>query len=70
MEFFRTNAEAPDNWIARLRCVRWYWVLALLSLVPLCSCSRWRLKVGIAVIGGWIALIWVAIAIVRDIFTM
>ncbi len=46
-----------------------YWVLVLLSLVPLCVVLPMApVKIGIAVIGGWIALLWIAISIIRGQF--
>jgi hypothetical protein len=67
MEFQR-NAEAAD--IGPPGTVRpLYWLLVLFSLVPLCIVLPMApTKVGIAVIGGWIALIWSAISIVRGNF--
>ncbi len=45
------------------------WLLVLLSLVPLCVVLPMApVKVGIAVIVGWIALLWIAISIVRGQF--
>ncbi len=65
--FFR-NAEAAD--IGPLRTARpLYWMLVLFSLVAVCVVLPMAPpKVGIAVIGGWIALIWVAISIARGNF--
>jgi hypothetical protein len=67
MELFRhsgaTDIGAPDT--ARPL----YWVLILFSLVPLCIVLPLApVKVGIALIGAWIALIWVAISMVRGQF--
>jgi hypothetical protein len=46
-----------------------YWLLVLLSLVPLCIVLPMApLKVGIGAIAGWILLLWVAIAFVRGQF--
>ena len=46
-----------------------YWALVLLSLVPLVVVLPMApTKVGIAVIAGWIALIWVVISFVRGRF--
>ena len=45
------------------------WLLFLLSLVPLCIVLPMApLKIGIAVIIGWIALLWIAISIARGRF--
>ena len=45
------------------------WLLALLSLIPLCIVLPIApLKIGIAVIIGWIALLWIAISIARGHF--
>src|SRR5579859_5570718 len=46
-----------------------YWLLTLLSLVPLCIVLPMEpLKVGIGAIAGWILLLWVAITFVRGQF--
>src|ERR1700750_3114348 len=46
-----------------------YWLLVLLSLVPLCIVLPMApLKVGICAITGWILLLWAAIAFVRGQF--
>jgi hypothetical protein len=46
-----------------------YWLLVLLSLVPLCIVLPMApLKVGIGAIAGWILMLWVAIAFVRGQF--
>jgi O-Antigen ligase len=46
-----------------------YWLLVLLSLVPLCVVLPMApLKVGIGAIAGWIVMLWVAIAFVRGQF--
>ena len=46
-----------------------YWVLALLSLLPLCIVLPLApIKVGIAVLAGWILLIWIAISFARGLF--
>src|ERR1700693_4595440 len=68
MEFFRTNADAPvfGTSATMHRLVR---LLGLLSLVPLCIVLPMApLKIGIAVIVGWIALLWIAISIARGQF--
>ena len=46
-----------------------YWVLCLLSLVPLCAVLPMTpTKVGAAILVAWAALIWVAISFVRNQF--
>ena len=46
-----------------------YWVLVSLSLVPLCIVLPLApVKVGIVIIVGWIALLWIAISFVRGQF--
>jgi O-Antigen ligase len=46
-----------------------YWTLVLLSLVPLCIVLPMaRPAVGVAAIIGWIALLWIAISMVRGNF--
>ena len=46
-----------------------YWMLVLLSLVPLCIVLPMTpINVGIGVIAGWILLLWVAIGFVRGQF--
>ena len=46
-----------------------YWVLVLLSLVPLCVVLPMApTRVGIAIIAGWIALLWIAIGFARGQF--
>jgi O-Antigen ligase len=66
MEFSR-NAGAADIGSGTLRPL--YWALVLFSLVPLCIVLPMApVKVGIAVIVGWIALIWIAISMVGGKF--
>jgi O-Antigen ligase len=66
MEFFR-DSGATDPGPGALRPL--YWTLVLLSLLALCVVLPMApVKVGIAVIVGWIALIWIAISIVNDSF--
>src|SRR5258708_24743131 len=68
MEFFRTSSEAPAFGTSAAT-QRLSWLLVLLSLVPLCIVLPMApLKIGIAVIVGWIALLWVAISIARGHF--
>src|ERR1700760_5121690 len=68
MEFFRTNAD-PPVFGASATMHRLAWLLALLSLIPLCIVLPMApLKVGICVIIGWVALLWIAIAIARGHF--
>ena len=67
MEFYRnpeaTTIGAPHT------AGRLYWVLVLLSLVPLCLVLPTEpVEVGVAIITGWIALIWIAISFVRGQF--
>jgi O-Antigen ligase len=46
-----------------------FWLLAFLSLVPLCVVLPLApIKVGVAIILGWTALLWVAIGFARDQF--
>ena len=67
MEFSRNSGTADIGPPGTTRPL--YWVLVLLSLVPLCIVLPMApVKVGIAVIAGWIALIWVAISILRGHF--
>ena len=48
---------------------RLVWLLGLLSLVPLCIVVPMApLKIGIAAIVGWTALLWIAISIARGHF--
>ncbi len=68
MEFFRANAEAPVfGTSATMQRLSWLLVLTfsrtLCIVLPMAP-----LKIGIAVIIGWIALIWVAISIARGRF--
>jgi hypothetical protein len=68
MEFFRTNAEAPVFGMSPTM-QRVCWLLASLSLIPLCIVLPMApLKIGIAIIIGWIALLWIAISIARAHF--
>src|SRR3984885_8285767 len=68
MEFFRTSSEAPAFGTSATT-QRLSWLLVLLSLVPLCIVLPMApLKIGIAVIVGWIALLWIAISIARGHF--
>jgi hypothetical protein len=65
MDFFRTNADAPVFGTSATMH-RLAWLLGLLSLVPLCIVLPMApLKIGIAVIVGWIALLCIAISIAR-----
>ena len=68
MERLKTNADAPVfGTTATLDRIAW--LLALLSLIPLCIVLPMApLKLGLAVIIGWIALLWVAISIARGRF--
>ena len=68
MEFFRTSSEAPAFGTSATT-QRLSWLLVLLSLVPLCIVLPMApVKIGIAVIVGWIALLWIAISIARGHF--
>jgi hypothetical protein len=68
MEFFKSNAEAPAFGTSATM-QRISWLLASLSLIPLCIVLPMApLKVGIAIIVGWIALLWIAISIARGHF--
>jgi hypothetical protein len=68
MEFFRSNAEAPVFGTSATM-QRLSWLLASLSLIPLCIVLPMApLKIGIAIIIGWIALLWIAISIARGHF--
>jgi hypothetical protein len=68
MEFFRTSAEGPVFGTSAV-LQRLSWVLAAFSLIPLCIVLPMApLKIGIAVIVGWIALLWIAISIARGHF--
>jgi O-Antigen ligase len=68
MELFRSNTEAPVFGTSATMH-RLAWLLALLSLIPLCIVVPIApLKIGIAVIIGWIALLWIAISIARGHF--
>jgi hypothetical protein len=68
MEFFRNHFGTPD--IEQPSAMgRLYGVLALLSLLPLAIVLPMApTKIGIGVIAGWIALIWIAISFVRGQF--
>ena len=60
MGFSETSKQ--QYWTAK-RCAPLYWVLVLLSLVPLCVVLPMApTKVGVAIIGAWIALLWIAIS--------
>jgi hypothetical protein len=59
---YSTSEEPPG-------AARLYWVLVLFSLVPLIVVLPMaRTQVGIAILAGWIALIWVVISFVRGRF--
>jgi hypothetical protein len=61
--FVETNIATPGG----MRLL--YWVLALLSFVPLgVVISMASTKISLAVIGAWTALIWIAISLVRGKF--
>ncbi len=68
MELFRNNSWAPEagppSTIRNL-----YWLLTLLSMVPLVVILPLApTGVGIAILAGWTALIWVAISFARGQF--
>jgi hypothetical protein len=64
MELSRNYSAGPSITMRPL-----YWVLVLLSLVPLgIVLPLAPTRIGIAILVGWIALIWVAISIVCDKF--
>jgi hypothetical protein len=68
MEFFRTNTDAPVFGTSAT-IHRFALLLALLSLIPLCIVLPMApLKIGVAVIIGWIALLWIAFIIARGHF--
>ena|ERR1035438_3459122 len=68
MELFRTNAEAPEFGTSATT-QRIYWLLVMLSLIPLCIVLPMApLKIGVSVIMGWIALLWIANSIARGHF--
>lgn len=68
MEFFRTDSEAPAFGTSTTTR-RLFWLLVLLSLVPLCIVLPMAPpKIGIAVIVGWIALLWIGISIAHGRF--
>jgi hypothetical protein len=68
MELFRNQSEVPDA--AQPSTTRTlYWLLVSLSLVPLCIVLPMApTEVGLAMLTGWIVLIWVAISFVRGQF--
>lgn len=67
MELSSTYGESSLGRPTRVRTL--YWVLVSLSLVPLCIVLPMApAKVGIAVILGWIALLWIAISFLRGQF--
>jgi hypothetical protein len=67
MEFFR-NPDAVS--VGPPRTLRpLYWTLVVLSLVPLCVVLPMApLSIGVAIIAGWIALLWIAISTVSGSF--
>lgn len=68
MELFRNHAGSPDvGPPSTMRLL--YWVLGLLSLVPIAVVLPMApTGIGIGIIAGWIALIWIAISFVRGQF--
>jgi hypothetical protein len=64
MELPRDSRVTDLGQLSSLRPL--YWMLVLLSLVPLCIVLPMApLNVGIGAIAGWVLLLWVAIAFVR-----
>jgi O-Antigen ligase len=68
MKLFRTPPGTPD--VEQPKAMRaLYGVLALLSLVPLAILlPRTSTATGIAILAGWIALLWISISFVRGQF--
>lgn len=67
MELSSAYGESDLGRPSRVRTL--YWLLVSLSLVPLCVVLPMApAKVGIAVIVGWIALLWIGISFVRGQF--
>jgi hypothetical protein len=66
MEFFRSTRVAD---IGQEGVPPLFWLLALLSLVPLCVVLPMAPpRVGIAIVLGWAALLWIAISFARGQF--
>ena len=60
---------APTDFLPSAAPRPMYWLLALLSLVPLCIVLPMAsTKAGIAILAAWVALLWVAISFARDQF--
>jgi O-Antigen ligase len=70
MEWFRNNSGTPQvRQPDALYASYWCWLLSLISLVPVAIVLPMApTKVGIAVLAGWITLIWVAISFVLGQF--
>ena len=67
MELSRGYAESNVGAPGKLRAL--YWVLGLLSLLPLVVVLPAAPTItGIAIIGAWIAVIWIAITLIRGQF--
>jgi hypothetical protein len=68
MELFRNNSGAPD--VGSPGTMRpLYWMLVLLSLAPTALVLPMApTKIGIAILAGWIVLIWIAISFARGQF--
>jgi O-Antigen ligase len=67
IELFRNSEPTSIGPTGAMRTL--YWVLVSLSLVPLCIVLPMApVKIGIAIVAGWIALLWVAISFVRGHF--
>jgi hypothetical protein len=68
MELFKSNPWAPDVG-SRSSTRALYWVLVLLSMVPLLIVlPSSATETGIAMIAAWVAMIWVLISFVRGQF--
>jgi hypothetical protein len=66
MDFFR-NSRMADAGLEGVPPL--FWLLALLSLVPLCVVLPMAPpRVGVAIILGWSALLWIAIGFARGQF--
>jgi hypothetical protein len=68
MELFKSQSWAPDvGWSGTLRALSW--LLGLLSLFPIAILLPMApTQVGIAILAGWILLIWIAISFIRGQF--
>src|ERR1700683_274871 len=68
MELFKNPAAAPE--VGSPATMRpQYWMLVLLSLVPLAIVLPMApTRIGIAILAGWIVLLWIAISFARGQF--